>query len=303
MVKPKLSTSRAFPAAWRGSSMIEVLIAFLVLALGITSLVSFQARITNDSSYAKARSDATNIASTKIEQLRNYESLAVYDAIASGTDTVSGTTQTYTRVWTVTTTGNYKTVQVAVSWPDRTGSATADTTVTLNTIIARVDPVQTPLAVGSTTTTTVTSTTWATTTTTSTSSTSTSSSSTTTATSTTTTTTTTTSTSTTSSTTTSSTTTTTAGASYTITISGSIAKHGGSGITESVSISPGGSCSDDGSSYTCTSSMIAGGDSWSGTVSISTNKVVCGSNSYSFTNVTSDQTANFVLGKTAGDCP
>lgn len=145
--------------------MIEVLIAFLVLALGITSLVSFQARISADSSYAKARSDATNIASTKLEELRNYASLAAYDAITSGGDSVSGTTQTYTRTWTVTTAGSYKTIQVAVSWPDTTGSATENTTVTLNTLIARVDPVQTVIAVSSTSTTTTTVTTWTTTTT------------------------------------------------------------------------------------------------------------------------------------------
>lgn len=154
-----------------GSSMIEVLVAFLVLALGITSLVSFQARLTNDSSFAKSRSDATILASSKLEELRNYKSLAEFDAIAGGSNEITGTNQTYTRTWTVTPGLNSITIQVVVTWPDSTGAPSADTTVTLNTIIARVDPVQTVLAVGSTSTTTVTVTTWTTTTSTTTSST------------------------------------------------------------------------------------------------------------------------------------
>lgn len=153
----------------RGSSMIEVLIAFLILALGITSLVSFQARLTSDSSYAKARSDATNFASSKLEELRNYKSLTEFDSIGSGSDTVDGTTQTYTRTWTVSNGPNAKTINLAVTWPDSSGAASTDTTVTLNTVIARIDPVQTVIAVGSTTTTTLTSTTWTTTTSTTTS--------------------------------------------------------------------------------------------------------------------------------------
>ena len=147
-----------------GASLIEVLIAFAVLALGITSVVSFQGTLTQNSDHSKARTEAANYGEKKLEELRNYTTLAGFDAYASGSDTVTGTNHTYTRTWTVTSGTDYKTIALEVTWPDKTGSATNNTKVKLNTIIARVDPTVTILSVvtsstSSTTTTSASSTT------------------------------------------------------------------------------------------------------------------------------------------------
>lgn len=166
-------THQRIPAADRtarngGASLIEVLIAFVVLALGITSIVSFQGTLAQHSDLSKARTEASNLGTAKLEELRNYRTLAAFDSITSGSDTVTGANHTYTRAWTVTTTSTQKTIVLQVTWPDKGGSVTNGTTVTLNTVLARLDPTQTVLAVNTTSTTTgsTTSTTTATTTTT-----------------------------------------------------------------------------------------------------------------------------------------
>ena len=138
----------------KGYSLIEVLIAFVVLALGISSIVSFQGRLTHDSSYAKLRTEAANLGQVKLEELRNYKNLAAFDAITSGSDTigpssasviVANLTTTFTRTWTVTTGTNNKTLGMEVSWPDTNGGSSTLSKIKLNTVIARVDPTQTVL--------------------------------------------------------------------------------------------------------------------------------------------------------------
>lgn len=158
----------------KGYSLIEVLIAFVVLALGITSIVSFQGRLTYDSGLSKARTEAANLANNKLEEFRNYKDLATYDAIASGSDTIgpagssattviANLTNVYTRTWTVTDNTTYKTINMQTTWPDSGGSASQYTTIALNTNIARIDPTQSILALNTTTTTTTSTTTTTTT--------------------------------------------------------------------------------------------------------------------------------------------
>lgn len=156
---------------YRGASLVEVLIAFVVLALGITSIVSFQGTLAQHSDLSKSRTEASNLGAAKLEELRNYRTLTDFDSITSGSDTVTGANHTYTRTWTVTTSSTQKTIALQVTWPDKGGSVTNGTTVSLNTVLARIDPTQTVLAVNTTSTTapattTTTSTTGSTTTTT-----------------------------------------------------------------------------------------------------------------------------------------
>lgn len=145
-----------------GYSLIEVLIAFVVLSLGISSIVSFQGRLTHDSGYAKLRTEAANLGQVKLEEFRNYKNLAAFDAITTGTDTigpaganvvVANLTTTFTRSWTITNGTNNKAVVIEVSWPDTHGGLTQYSRIKLNTVIARVDPTQTVLSLKTTTTT------------------------------------------------------------------------------------------------------------------------------------------------------
>jgi len=128
-----------------GVSLIELLITLLVLTIGITALIKFQATYFYYYDVAKQQSDAIDLARDTIEALRNYEVLnttpgfTAYADIASSTTTVAGDNTTYTVTCTVTTNTNpdYKTVNVQVSWTDRRNIAKS---ITLTSIIAKIDP-------------------------------------------------------------------------------------------------------------------------------------------------------------------
>jgi len=108
-----------------GFSLLEVLIALVVLAVGLISVAKFQGTIMKSGSLAKARTVATHLAQEKLDDLRNYEVLITTDpttfaivgcnvagkvrysciannaggTLATGTVTVASVN--YTRTWTV----------------------------------------------------------------------------------------------------------------------------------------------------------------------------------------------------------
>jgi len=169
------------PAA--GFSLLEVLIAVLVIAVGLLSLAQLHGSLLQDSGVSKARTVALYLAQEKIEDLRSFETLRsaagkqAFDDIADDTggdiaadsSTSDGNTlysaTDYSRTWTVAdycfTSVNspaatcspsspnipdLKRLSVTVSWLDRDGNTQG---VTLNTLIASGDPRQaTPFASG-----------------------------------------------------------------------------------------------------------------------------------------------------------
>ncbi|MDO9371219.1 MAG: prepilin-type N-terminal cleavage/methylation domain-containing protein [Gammaproteobacteria bacterium] len=129
-----------------GFSLVETLIAIVVLAVGLISMARFQGAVLQDSSLAKARTEATTQGETKIDQLRVFANINGYNAIVAGTDTVTaataGSNTAYTRAWTVTddVVTPHKLLTMQVTWPDKQGNVTPDTTATLATIIGEIDP-------------------------------------------------------------------------------------------------------------------------------------------------------------------
>lgn len=97
----------------RGFSLIEVLIALAVLAVGLAAVAKFQATVFGYSAGAKERAIAARLAEEKIADLRYYEVLPTTTgkiayqniatnaggALASGTVSISNVG--YTRSWTV----------------------------------------------------------------------------------------------------------------------------------------------------------------------------------------------------------
>ncbi|MBF6022767.1 type IV pilus modification protein PilV [Lysobacter niastensis] len=129
----------------KGFSLLEVLIAVVVLSFGLLALAALQSRIFQASAEAKAQSVGLAMAKAKIEDMRSYMTMAQYQGLTSGSDsatTVDGTS--YRRSWTVkryavavgsTTFSEYtnvtanlpaayspnrefKTVQMEVTWTD-----------------------------------------------------------------------------------------------------------------------------------------------------------------------------------------
>lgn len=166
-----------------GFSLLEVLIAVLVIAIGLLSLAQLHGSLLQDSGLSKARTVALYLAQEKIEDLRSFETLrsatgkqAFADiaddaggAIAADVSTGDGNTvysaTDYARSWAVTdycfnavnstpvtcspsapNIPDLKRVAVTVSWQDRDGNTQG---ITLTTLIAAADPRQaTPFASG-----------------------------------------------------------------------------------------------------------------------------------------------------------
>jgi type IV pilus modification protein PilV len=125
----------------QGFTLIEILIAILVLAVGMLGLAKLQGVTMLNSAESRMHTHAVNLAQDKIEELRNYVHEASYDAYASdanGNDVV-GANATFTRIWTITSPGaeEYKLISVLVEW---TGVDGTDYDVELTSRIAGVEP-------------------------------------------------------------------------------------------------------------------------------------------------------------------
>ena len=143
----------------RGFSMIEVMISVVVLGFGLMALAALQTSLIRSSAETKAQTVALQLAKDKLEDLRSFGTLAGYQAVTTGTDTVNDSNGNlggvnYSRAWTVTRFGyqpstgafaaiatltgptpaanasgvaftannEYKRVAITVSWTDANGT-------------------------------------------------------------------------------------------------------------------------------------------------------------------------------------
>jgi prepilin-type N-terminal cleavage/methylation domain-containing protein len=134
--------------AQRGFSLIEAMIALLVMAFGMLALSGMQLSLSRNADVAKQRSEAMRIAQERIEIARSYTSLAasggidwtnlVADVAAPATVTAN-TNATFNVVVTAggAVTDAARTLQVAVNWTDR---ANDPQSVSLVTVVSKNDP-------------------------------------------------------------------------------------------------------------------------------------------------------------------
>lgn len=150
-----------------GFSLIEALIAFLIIGVGLLGAAKMQALLSTDSAVSQQRDEAVVVAQDLIERFRGYSALpttsgqvAYADIVDSTTaETVSGINASYSRSWTVeeccidqSSLGNacpaancgsnamrWKNLSVDVSWTDK-GNTT--NSINLTTKISRLAPAQ-----------------------------------------------------------------------------------------------------------------------------------------------------------------
>lgn len=129
--------------AQSGFSLLEVFIAFIILAIGIIALGRVQGLFLINENLAEQKAEATNLAHVKMEQFRSYTKLTgggnSYENIVSGSESVTGRNTVYTLVWTVTDNAdpNYKNINMRVTWTGQDGVSRA---LTLPSIISEIDP-------------------------------------------------------------------------------------------------------------------------------------------------------------------
>jgi prepilin-type N-terminal cleavage/methylation domain-containing protein len=124
----------------QGFSLIEVMIAVVVLSTGLLALAALQANLTRSAADSKARSRVAALVSSRMDQLRaqGYASAASVGAVAcvsnndvcaaQGDAAISGLsiTQTVTEnVLAGSTDARYKVVRVAATWSDASGNQRA----------------------------------------------------------------------------------------------------------------------------------------------------------------------------------
>jgi type IV pilus assembly protein PilV len=126
-----------------GFAIIEALIAFLLLGIGVAALVSLQGNLMSGSSTSKARAEAMELAKDRTEMLRNIidreQYLSALGSVPQG-DTVDGINATYTVNYTITnplTTDKTQHLTVKVSW---TGSESDSEEVSLETMLYYMSP-------------------------------------------------------------------------------------------------------------------------------------------------------------------
>lgn len=133
--------------AQRGFTLLEALIALVVMAFGMLALAAMQITLSRSGDVAKQRTEAVRLAQRQIDELRSYTSIAAAASTPIAWDTLSGSSQavttnaTYQVVTTVASSASapMRPVSVSVSWLDR---ASEPQRVMLSSVIAKTDPEQ-----------------------------------------------------------------------------------------------------------------------------------------------------------------
>lgn len=140
------------PRLQRGVTLVEALVAMLIMGFGMVALVGLQGNMRRSADLAKQRSEAVRVAQQELETLRAFSTLArdqttpaetlSFDQIvdldrADAGDAVANTSYTLTRAVSAASEDSGRLVDVFVSWLDRTGQTQQ---VKLSSYVSRTDP-------------------------------------------------------------------------------------------------------------------------------------------------------------------
>lgn len=130
-----------------GFTLIEALIALLVMAFGMLSLSGMQLSLSRGADVAKQRTEAMRLAQRKIDEYRSYTSILaaaghtlVWNTLATPVTETFTTNATYSVTTTLggAITDALRPVSVAVTWADRGNQAQS---ITISSVISKSDPI------------------------------------------------------------------------------------------------------------------------------------------------------------------
>jgi type II secretory pathway pseudopilin PulG len=129
------------PFNHRGLTLVEALVALLVLSFGLLAVARLQPLLRQHAEAARQRSEALRIAQADIERVRTFATLAAYETIGGSEQTVEpeGTPTRYhlARQIERDTAAHALALTVTVDWPDRAGALQQ---VRLASVVAGIDP-------------------------------------------------------------------------------------------------------------------------------------------------------------------
>jgi type II secretion system protein I len=103
----------------KGFTLIEVLVAMVILSFSLLALAGLMITTTKNNSFGSNMTEAATFAQDKLEELRAIKWENLIDG--NNTDQQGGSTGiNYTRNWNVTTNGSLKTITINLNWNDRT---------------------------------------------------------------------------------------------------------------------------------------------------------------------------------------
>lgn len=112
------------PRRERGFTILEVLVAMGIMAIGMVGILALQKTATEASGYARRATEAAVLAEDRIEQLRT-EPLPTA-ASTNGADVVNAagiadSNGPFRRAWTIAFVGDLATISVTVAWDENDG--------------------------------------------------------------------------------------------------------------------------------------------------------------------------------------
>ena len=127
----------------RGTTLIEALVAFIVLSLGLLALARMQSQLRLNADFARQQSEAVRIAQQEMESLRAFATTDAagprsFEAIVTVSRQVdAGTMYELVREAAPAGPPHAKTASISVRWVDRSG---ASHRYVLHSIITGIDP-------------------------------------------------------------------------------------------------------------------------------------------------------------------
>ena len=103
----------------KGFTLIEVLIALVILSVAFLGLAGLMVQTTKNNSFGGRMTEAATLAQDKLEELRAVS----WVTITPGSDKMSSNGMDFSRNWRVTpnpTNGNLKEIAVTINWKDKT---------------------------------------------------------------------------------------------------------------------------------------------------------------------------------------
>ena len=101
----------------KGFSLIEILIALVILSITFLALAGLMVQSTKNNSFGGRMTEAATFAQDKLEELRATS----WVALTPGSDRKMGSNGIdYARTWNIGTNDNIKTITININWNDQT---------------------------------------------------------------------------------------------------------------------------------------------------------------------------------------